>query len=364
MRLLSSAAGPIRHLLLFAPEYEAEHFAAMYGALVASLPADAAITVAAEPGARANIEQWPCDTARLAIVETPDTSITPWARDPLLAAEAQGAPLLLVTPELARRDDLRATISLAEKTGLTRILSPMAFEGGNILVGENHIFVGVDTLTALGDDGAALFETALREFEGDRRKIVPIGSADDAPSETIRAAHAGEEEWREIFHYRAKEGTRQPVFHIDMFLTLAGKGADGRERVLVGDPAMAAGMMGLPPHPLCLAERFDAIAEDLEARGFAVTRNPLPMIYMDEPKKRRRIWYYASSNNALVQRNPDIVWLPAYGHDNWTKLEATDRNNREIWEGFGFETRTIGDAQKLAENLGGLHCLTNVLRRS
>ncbi|MBC2777065.1 hypothetical protein [Parasphingopyxis marina] len=364
MHLLCSAAGPIRHLLLFAPEYEAEHFAAIYGALVASLPADAAITVAAEPGAQPHIARWPCDPARLAIVEIPDISITPWARDPLIAAAANGAPALLTTPELERRDDLRAAATLAEKTELASAPSPVAFEGGNILVGESHLFVGVDTLTALGDDGAALFETALRDLEGDRREIVPIGSADDAPSETFRTAHAGEEEWREIFHYRAKEGTRQPVFHIDMFLTLAGKGAGGGERILVGDPAMAAEMLGLPPHPLCLANRFNAIAADLEARGFAVTRNPLPMIYMDDPKKRRRTWYYASSNNALVQREPDIVWLPAYGHDNWPELEITDRQNREIWEGFGFEVRMIGEAQKLAENLGGLHCLTNVLRRS
>ena len=364
VRLLNSAGGPIEHLLLFTPEYEAEHFAAIYGTLVANLPAGAAITIAAEPGARPHIENWPCDTAHIAIIDIPDASITPWARDPLLAAEANGTALLFTTSGLDRRDDLRAANILAEKTDLTCINSPVAFEGGNILVGEHHLFVGVDTLTALGDNGAALFEAALRAFEGGRLEIMPIGSDDDAPSETIRTARAGEEEWQEIFHYHAKEGTRQPVFHIDMFLTLAGKGADGRERILVGDPAMAAEMLGLPPHPRCLAERFDTVAEDLAARGFAITRNPLPMIYMDEPEKRRRIWHYASSNNALVQRGPDIVWLPAYGHDNWQELETTDRRNREIWESLGFEPRMISQAQKLAENLGGLHCLTNVLRRS
>ena len=36
---------------------------------------------------------------------------------------------------------------------------------------------------------------------------------------------------------------------------------------------------------------------------------------------------------------------------------------RAIWEEMGYEVRMIADGQRLAENLGGLRCLTNALKR-
>ena len=100
----------------------------------------------------------------------------------------------------------------------------------------------------------------------------------------------GADKWQEVFHYHKTAETQTPIFHIDMFMTLAGPDADGREQILVGDPLMAAEILDTPLHPLALATQFDAIAEDLTKHGFSVIRN-------------------------------------------------------------------------LAENLGGLHCLTNVLKR-
>ena len=68
----------------------------------------------------------------------------------------------------------------------------------------------------------------------------------------------------------------------------------------------------------------------------------------------------------LLQRSSasgNIVWLAEYGHDNWPELAKTDAANRELWQSLGYEVRMIGGGQRLAENLGGLHCLTNVLKR-
>jgi len=226
------------------------------------------------------------------------------------------------------------------------------FEGGNILIGEEHIFVGADS-------------PAVAELDLGKRETVLIG-APDYPAETSCPATRGKEEWQEIFHYHNKAGTRQPVFHIDMFVTLAGKGADGRERILVGDPALAAEILKTPLHPFALAQHFDAIASDLTARGFAVIRNPLPMIYKDNVEKCTRTWFYTSSNNVMVQRataEDNIVWIAEFGHDNWPELAKIDAENRAIWEDWGYKVRMIPDGQRLAENLGGLHCLTNVLKR-
>ena len=90
------------------------------------------------------------------------------------------------------------------------------------------------------------------------------------------------------------------------------------------------------------------------------------MIYMDNVEQRTRTWFYANSNNVLVQRSEtegNIVWMPEYGHDNWPELAKTDAATWDIWENLGYEVRVITDGQRLAENLGGLHCLTNVLKR-
>lgn len=363
--LLASAGGAIRQVLLFVPASEARQFAPIYSALIAQLPPDAQIALVAEAKALDAIARWPCDPARFSVIEITDKAITAWARDPLLVAQRDGAPVLLATPTLNRRDDLHAAQFAAARLGLPCETFGAMFEGGNVLVGQDCLLVGADSLIALGEDGAARFAAALQAVEGWQRRVVVIDSGPQSPAEHVGKIRVGEDEWDEVLHYRSKQGTRQPVFHIDMFVTLAGPGADGRERVLVGDPALAASLLGTALHPRGPAALFDRVAHDLEREGFAVTRNPLPMIYMDEPDKRRRVWYYASANNVLLQRGAqgDVVWLPAYGHDLWPELAGTDGANAAIWESLGFEVRTIGQAQRLAENLGGLHCLTNVLQR-
>ncbi len=368
-RLQGSAEGAIDHLLFFAPAYEAEDFASIYSALIEALPDRTEIAIVTAKDAAPIVESWACfaDGKRSArLIDAGDYDITAWACDPLIGVRDGAQSVFFCSPGLARRDDEKAAALLAELPDTQILPSPLRFEGGNMLIGDDFLIVGADTMTVIGEDAESQLSAAIEELEGKPCDIIVIGSPDDAPAQRSIASQAGDEEWRQIFHYRSKEGTRQPIFHIDMYVTLAGRGDDGRYRVLVGDPAMAADILETPLHPLALADHFDAVADDLAARGFAVTRNPLPMIYMDEPDDRKRIWYYASSNNALVQRSEeagDIVWLPAFGHDNWPELAATDARMREIWEALGFETRMIGNIQRLTENLGGLHCLTNVLRR-
>ncbi len=287
------------------------------------------------------------------MVDVGEAPMTSWACDLFLAGEdVDGSEALLATPSIERREDNRLPGLLADHGRQSLVYASEPFEGGNFLISENHAFVGADS-------------PVIAELEQGDREIVVISAA-DCPAELRLSAHRGDEKWEQIFHYYNKPETRQPIFHIDMFITLAGPGADGRERIMIGDPALAAEIIDVPLHPLALAEQFNAIAEDLTARDFDVIRNPMPMIYMDDVENQKRTWFYASSNNVLVQRTDgdgDIVWLPEYGHDNWPELAKTDAANRDIWENLGYEVRMISDGQRLAENLGGLHCLTNVLKR-
>jgi hypothetical protein len=228
-----------------------------------------------------------------------------------------------------------------------------------MLIAGDFVFIGTDSLDAV----SAHAITTLIPLH---YKIIPIGCADPVPEQLALNVRSGGAKWREIFHHHNRPGTRQPLFHIDMFMSLAGRDADGQPILLIGDPSLAAQILDTSPHPRSLGTCFDAIADTLIAQGMSVIRNPLPMIYMDDVEQRTRTWFYASSNNVLVQQSDsegDIVWMPQYGHDNWPELEQTDAANRKIWEDLGFDVRFIPDAQKLAENLGGLHCMANVLSR-
>jgi hypothetical protein len=151
-----------------------------------------------------------------------------------------------------------------------------------------------------------------------------------------------------------------------MFITLAGRDASGVYRILVGDPQMAAEALDIPLWPHGMQAVFDNIARGLSRQGFQVIRNPLPLVYVDDPESKERMWYFATANNALVQlggQAENHVWLPTYGHGNWVTLQKTDQMNREIWGSLGFSVSMLGDFHPFAENLGAVHCIKKYLNR-
>lgn len=110
---------------------------------------------------------------------------------------------------------------------------------------------------------------------------------------------------------------------------------------------------------------FDEIAKSLSAQGFDMARNPLPLVYVDDPGNKERIWYFATSNNALVQNSPTKeVWLPTYGYGEWSDLSKTDAANKKLWEDLGFKVHQLPDFHPFAENLGAVHCIKKYLSRA
>ena len=162
-----------------------------------------------------------------------------------------------------------------------------------------------------------------------------------------------------------REGTVQPIFHIDMFITLAGRNSEGKYQLVVCDPRLAAALVEQPDGILTSPDAFDEIAETLSRLGFEIIRNPLPLVYVDDPEMRVRKWYFASYNNALVELKADgakMIWLPTYGHGNWQELEKTDQENKRIWEELGFNVILLEDFHPFAENAGSAHCIKKYLR--
>jgi hypothetical protein len=192
------------------------------------------------------------------------------------------------------------------------------------------------------------------------------------------------ERWLETVD--AGRGGRQPIFHIDMFLSLAGRAGGGpgaatsgtKYQLLVGDPGLADRTLGWQPVVHNLQSEFDAVGDQLRRLGFSVRRTPLPYVSVDlrgafsvEVDGRQvevvgeRFWYFATSNNCLVQIDGTHkdVWLPTYGHAPFEELAATDAAHRRTWESLGFTVHQLGDFHLFAMRLGALHCIKKYLAR-
>ena len=369
LSLIPSASGSIQQLLLTIPRWATRHAAQVCRDVLAAFPENTHFLIlcnrAVEPTVRGWVEAAGGSMRTRFIPAPDDMDFSIWAQDAFLTArcdEATGArPCLLTPPAFDRRQDGDVAALLEREAGFGRETLEAAFEGGNILVGDEALLIGADAADA---DGGNLGRFA--DVAGSRRVHV-VASRVPVPEETTIDVEIAGEAWRAVFHRGNKPGTRQPLFHRDMFLTLAGRGNDGRECVLVGDITLAAQTLGGGRVPEAIQAALDDIAEQLLALDFDVIRNPLPMVFCDQPETRLREWYFASSNNALVQDCPEggrLVLLPTYGHGNWPELAATDETNASLWRGLGFDVRPIAGCQALAENLGGLHCIAKVLERS
>jgi hypothetical protein len=298
------------------------------------------------------------------IVSAPDeAALWGWAQDRIVICRDDAARLLVVHGSSRESQDTAWFAAAALPTARC-VASTVRLEGGNVLADGNTCFVGADAV----EDNVDFVGRFGTEIES-RRAIVSIAGA--SPLQRRGPMRFGFEpgdlRWRQATDRSlSRTGTRQPVFHLDMFLTLAGRGGDGRLRVLVGDPAAASTMIGLPLPGGFPQAAFDEVAVALGRRGFDVIRNPLPFVYFDDPDARMRDWFFASANNCWVEQveqGPSRVWLPQYGAGAWPELCATDAANAEIWRGLGFEVVAVPDLLPLADQLGALNCVSKILER-
>lgn len=389
-RIVSSAHGALRHILLCYPGYAGgeDVYRDVFVDLFHELPGETELTVVAHSSVAAELERTvdaERPQGRTTIVEAPEyLRFTVWAEDPYVVVEdAATTPSrrFLVEPfTFPRAGDSLVAELVAEATELQAIQSPLYFQGGNVLIGDDFVLVGVDYLfetletflryrpvLGMPADRAKAHDFVVdlfRQSFDPARRFVFAGTRLPVPRVQTRPLTVGGEEWTEMLY--AGTGRNQPIFHIDMFVSLAGRAPSGRYRLLVGSPPEADRLLGRPPVAHALGEIFDDVARQLEVQGFEVIRNPLPLTYVDDPVAKERTWYFATSNNCLVQIEPDArhVWLPTYGHGAWAELVATDDANRLVWEGLGFTVHQLADFNVFAQNLGSVHCIKKYLART
>ena len=389
-RIVSSAHGAFEHILFCYPSFAGgdDLFRDVFVDLFGKLPQTVELTVVAHPSVVADLEgileaQRPGSEAT--IVEAPDyLHFTIWAEDPYVVVEDVGSTpqrRFLVEPfAFPRGGDSVVADLVAEATELQSTQSPLFFQGGNVLIGDDFVLIGVDYLFETLDtfqrhqpvlgmpddagDAQQFIVDLFRKTFDPNRELFFAGTRLRVPGEERRPVTIDGEQWTEVLH--AGTGHNQPIFHIDMFVSLAGRGPSGRYRLLVGSPAQADDLLGRPRLPHALSEIFDDVARQLEAQGFEILRNPLPLTHVDDPAARERFWYFATSNNCLVQIDDvagNQVWIPTYGHGPWSDLVATDEANRRVWEELGFTVHQLADFNVFAQNLGSVHCIKKYLGR-
>jgi hypothetical protein len=383
-RLVSSCGGRIDRILLTIPTYAAAEYAYVYQGLLSQLPSHTRFVIACHEAAMTTVQGWVVTADakdRAEIFAMPDhLHFSVWAEDGYVVAGDQDSNrTYFVEPFAFPRyaDGLIADFA-ANATDLENTQTPLYFQGGNVLIGDDFFLIGADyparSLEYLkshlvrpeGVDPAAFIKSLYNEYLDRDRKLHYVASTIPVPVQQKRPTTIDGQQWDEILFMGNAPGTSQPLFHIDMFITLVGRDA-GRFQVLVGDPRLAAQTLEEPVSPNAMVEVFDNIAKGMSLLGFEVLRNPLPLVYVDDPDERVRRWYFATSNNCLVQNSKSdgkVVWLPTYGHGSWQKLSSTDLANKRIWEQRGFEVRLLGDFHPFAANLGALHCIKKYLARS
>jgi hypothetical protein len=288
-------------------------------------------------GERAHLED---GILRIAGVPWPD--FTGWVQDGFLVATASGAePRICASPTVSRRHgglDGDVPRLLAEHLGWECERLPAELQAGNVLVDRRHVVVGADAVGPVPQPRRA----DLLERLGAR-----TGQADGL--------------------LVTFPGTPQPVFHQDLYLTLAGDDpTTGQPLAVVGSVRQARRLLGEPMDKRDPDTALDAIARRFAELGYGVVRVPLLPRYFEEDDTE-----WVSYNNCLVEVYAQPgggvfrrVILPSYGVEGGAGFAAMDATVGRVWRGLGFEVVFArGEFLWLSEYFGSLRCMTKVLAR-
>jgi len=421
--LVSSYDGRIDQLLLSIPAWAVEDPAMSdgYRSVIAALRPDTRFVVVHSEGTVETVLAWFTDAGHAVdhvdLVALPNyVSFTVWAEDGYVALvdQADDSTYLMEPWEFPRAGDALIADAVSDSLPIRTQQAPLIFQGGNCLVGDTFWLLGrdyfADTLTVLSGqrppvvqpESVSLPEFATQlysDYVDQERRLILVGTTMEIPLRSVRGLRHGNQYFLDVATDGA--GTYQPIFHIDMFITLLGEGADGKFEVMVGDPSLADGILGTQS-PWALADVYDAIAGDLAAEGFTVHRNPLvhwptvtqtlslaelarlaglpnnedllPAVRelrqagaVDATDVSVRTWHHITWNNCLVE-NSEVagrhVYMPTFGYADKASLAAIDDRMEEIWVERGFEVHRLADFNAFAERQGVVHCIKKYLRRT
>lgn len=349
-RVLDDTSGAIARILLLYTASDAPSVSVPYLDLLNKLPVEIDVVVCAADSE--SIEDFR-NRFRVSLIRKPRAVeflevgflTSAWSRDRIIArmrADFKPASSLLpLGADWYREEewrDLEVFQAMSDQGVMVGNFSlPLHLEGGNVVGGSDHVFVGFNAIT---DNLASGMH------------------ADDV------RGWVGKALGKEVVFLQDTDGN-VPKSHADMYLTpLPGN------RALLADPRLGTqlleglteGSLSYPnlegvdrgilffKHDDRLSDQFDEIHQDLKKRGLEVDR--LPGVFAGDNE------WMVTYNNVLMdfRRGHSIVYMPVY------HLDTLDHAARKVYESKGFEVRTI-DVSTVFHLNGAIRCLTNVIER-
>jgi hypothetical protein len=420
--LVSSYSGAIDRILFCFPKWATTDpdLSPAYQSVIRALRKGTQFIVVHHESIKLSIQPWFSAAGHLpenvTYVSLPDyVSLTDWAEDAYVSLKdaEDGSGYLMEPWEFKRAGDALIADAVEESTDIRASQAPLIFQGGNCLVGKKFWMLGkdyfADTIQLLQGqrppvqvpEGASAEDFAkglFSKYVDSARELILIGTKKPIAIREFIGTRSGDDYFVDVVADGA--GVFQPIFHIDMFISLVGENAAGKFELLVGSPSLADAKLGTRS-PFALNDVYDGIAKSLAEAGFSVKRNPLvhrPTIgrsfslaelkqiasqpgyealgdavkelssagAADNTVVRIRNWHHITWNNCLVENSGakgKHVYLPTFGHGAKADLKAIDNEMKAIWEGLGFTVHLLGDFNQFAARQGVVHCIKKYITR-
>jgi len=374
--------------------------------IVNALPARTRVTILTNDRAAFTVARDP-HPGRVTLLDlSPKANFTIWPQDPFLVlAGPEGKRLLLVSREFDRADDRLIAERLAGHFGWAQRTSTLRFEGGNIVVGPRHVFIGANTIRYNAVKQETSDVEVARQFQRELGRPVivlgpvpqPVGHIDMAVTALDEArmavadagwgARLAQEQLRDDPEaVRAFEEACERNYFGDPRIRelVDAEGKAIRPPEVIGQTAVAADETGE------IAVHLDRLAEELGRRGYHVFRMPFlfrrsrAAVVSEEPcdsppppsdrpspsaladgdaaadvPEAKPDYPCLTYNNVLLESHGGsrTVYLPQYG---W---RAMDDAARRAWEESGFTVVAVEGFAVSAMHGGSLRCCVKVLER-
>lgn len=297
-----------------------------------------------------------------------------WAQDPIsvLATEG-GMPVLMYPRQFNTFGDYFAASEISAQTGMLTRTAPFSFNAGNQLAGNGFMVMGADAKalalnSMLGDveaDSLPGFDV-LPDIDSLFKLVYGVDHIIWIGDTSLGAPNPAKS--------TLEFGQHQPVYHLDLFLTLAGtvSKTDDRERVFVGIPEV------VNPDQLdydileveAMQSQIRAVVRQLEnasfdGRKFLVDSIPLPLVINNYGDSKKVVGSLLSFNNCQIEVMPDKkkLYLPSY-HGK-ARLNHLANEVHGFFEQKGFEVQEVNGhfGRTSALDNASLHCVMKVLSR-
>ncbi|MDJ0628369.1 MAG: hypothetical protein QNJ44_08935 [Rhodobacter sp.] len=342
----------------------AESYRMFVARLLRHLPVSVDCTVVTHKGAADAMRNWleahsGGRASRVVAVE--DTlRFTVWASDILVFAEEDGAPVVLSPCEFPRSGDALLAGRIAGALGLRNVRSDLFFQGGNLIACRRGLLVGADDITALANvrprESRASIAGRYAQTLGYPASTTDLGVEGQDFGER-RRAHETRPDWTRRHYPGNPENSMQPVYHIDLCVTVLG-GA----RLAVGDVKLAGKYVDVAPVDTVIAEGLDAVADQLSGAGYDITRVPLAFLPIERPDMRQVTTFAAPSLNVVADFGSRTVFVPmAADLAPFEGLSELDAVHLALWRDAGFAPVPVDGLAPVFRRLGGPRCLVKAV---